>query len=536
MKQVVREIPVVENSFWAKWLTLNKALFKRCMAFTDQYHDAEDLLSEVMYKAYLKGPSDEKSLKHFENWLGKLAKNIAIDIRRHNEKIVHTEDIEILLMDKSLENSRSPQQDLIYEEQLQAVNESIKDVSSNYRHVVQSFFVDGYSYEDIINTYSLNAEYVRKIVSVARKKITACLNLYESGGWNDNTMPNPEVILEEEDIYDHSIMIGTPQNFHFCTVFTDVTPGRLIQKEKSFRDYLEKTPNSGFKRLLLAKNLLSQGKLVDAENELDTLLNENYNDNEVFEYKILISKLLERKDEVQSLANLALDKIPSPPTPIKAIQMQYNKGKESARDFYRMHLNNNPEDINSRVEYIKLLNDMNLHEHAYEECLILQKLSPNNLKILPYLISYKLKFEGVNAAGQYSQTCFKSNRDSIFAAIYYLHFLVRDYKVCKNNKNIQLILNRLRKKYYWHPDYALIKAIIVLKKDGDSTKRTKILKRRCTDYPDCVISKYYLKKFGKVNKRSLPDLPSSVSHHLELILSIHSNSLKAESGAKYATK
>ena len=90
MKQGMCEIPVEENSFWAKWLTLQNALFKRCMAITEQYHDAEDLLSDVMYKAYQKAPSEEKSLKHFENWLGLLAKNMAIDIQRRKQKVIHT--------------------------------------------------------------------------------------------------------------------------------------------------------------------------------------------------------------------------------------------------------------------------------------------------------------------------------------------------------------------------------------------------------------------------------------------------------------
>ena len=536
MKQGVCEIPVEENSFWGKWLTLQNELFKRCMTITDQYHDAEDLLSEVMYKAYLKGPSDEKSLKHFENWLGKLAKNMAIDIKRHNQKIVHTEDIELLLQDKSLQYSRSPRQDLIYEEQLHTVNEIIKDVSPNYRHIVKSYFVDHYSYEDIINTYSMNIEYVRKIVSVAREKISTCLNSYESGEWSDQTMPEPEIIMEGENIYDHSFMIGTPQDFHFCTIFTDVIPGRLEQKEKSYRDYLEKTPNSGAKRLCLAKNLLSQGKLTDAEKQLDLLLSDNYHDNEVFEYKLLISKLFGKENDLQYISNLAVKEIPKPPALIKALEMQYNAGKKCARDFYRIHLNNNPEDINSRVEYIKLLDEMELYKEALTECKIIQKLSPNNLKVLPYIVSYKIQFEGLNSASKYVKNCFNSNKDSISVSIYYLHFLIREYNKLDVDQNIQLILNRLRKKYSWHPDFALAKALLSVKKDKNRAKRTKTLKRRCADYPGCSISKHYSRFFGKEKIYDLPELTPSIRQHLKIVKSIHNSFSSSKSEVKYAAK
>ena len=519
MNKGVSQLPVAENSFWAKWLTLRKALFKKCITITDQYHDAEDLLSEVMYKAYLKRPKDKRDLKHFENWLGVLVKNIAVDIKRHNQKLIHIEDIEILLHDKSVEFSRSPRQEVLYQEHLFLINDSIKDFSPKYRHIVHNYFINDYNYEDITKAYNLNAEYARKIVSKARKKITEYLNSYETGKKNIATIP--DLNLEVDNIYDHSIMVGTPHNFHFCTIFTDVTPGRLKQKEKSYQEYISKTPSSGLKRLLLAKNLMSQGKLSAAKTELDLLIDENYNDDDVFEYKLLISKILGNDIELKSITNLAVDMIPNPPIWIKALQLQVNACRKSSAEFYQIHLSNNPKDINSRVQYIHLLEEMEHHQNSCNECKNLQKYSPYNLKIMPIFILHKLNFENFTTAKDYTKSCFNLNPNSITVSIYHLHFIVRDYKSLKDTGFINLILSRMRKKYAWHPDFALFKALIEQKEHGNIQKRTKTLIRRCSDYPGCAISKYYLKIFGKVNDLDLPELSPSVRLHLEIVKAIY---------------
>ena len=382
----------------------------------------------------------------------------------------------------------------------------------------------------------MNIDYIRKIVSLARKKISVFLDSYESGQWNIITLPEPESVLEGDNIHEHSFMIGTPHHFHFGTIFTDVIPGRLEQKEKSYRDYLDKTPNSGLKRLLLAKNLLSQGKLSEAEKQLDILLEANYNDNEVFEYKILLSKLSENHAELKSLASLAVSKIPNPPAIIEAVNKQYNISCQNALDFYRVHLSNNPEDINSRVEYIKLLDEMENYQEAFNEYINLESLSPNNLKILPYAINYKLVYEENLSAAQYAQNSFNNHQNSICAAIFHLHFLIKDYKTCKSDHNIQLILNRLRKKYAWHPDFALLKALLIMKSEGNANKKSKTLIRRCADYPGCGLSKYYLKIFGKHKVSELPKLLPSTKHHLRIVNAIHQTGYSSDKEKLYALK
>ena len=119
-----------DEIFWDSWLKHEKAVFNNCLNFTkNRHHDAQDLLSEVMVKAYKKTDLT-KSNKSILYWFLQLAKNSSIDKYRRELRLIHLADMEIILEGNRATPSLSPSHNLLKSELQLIIQNSIRELSS----------------------------------------------------------------------------------------------------------------------------------------------------------------------------------------------------------------------------------------------------------------------------------------------------------------------------------------------------------------------------------------------------------------------
>ena len=169
--------------------------------------------------------------------------------------------------------------------------------------------------------------------------------------------------------------------------------------------------------------------------------------------------------------------------------------------------------VSLRLLLIKVYSLKEYDLEAYHECEEIRKYSSFQPEIFPYHLKNKLSKDGLELARAYAKEQQDNDGMSVIASIYYLHFLLSENKDL-SNKEVSALYTRLRKKIFWHPDFALFKALI------ESDKTSKILQRRCRDYPSCVLSKYYLNVFSRYRTNASP-LNLQEKIHLSIVSMIH---------------
>ena len=77
--QTIARLKANRNLFWELWQTQERNVFNYCFYhLTENFHDAQDLCSETMLKAYEKLPSANQNVK-IRGWLFQLARHIYFD-------------------------------------------------------------------------------------------------------------------------------------------------------------------------------------------------------------------------------------------------------------------------------------------------------------------------------------------------------------------------------------------------------------------------------------------------------------------------
>ncbi|MGE5325022.1 MAG: RNA polymerase sigma factor, partial [Actinomycetota bacterium] len=75
------------SAFWELWLGCKDRLYRICLHFAgNSQQDAEDILSEVMLKAFEKLPSHACNIRDFKCWMAKFARNTCIDVVRKRRR------------------------------------------------------------------------------------------------------------------------------------------------------------------------------------------------------------------------------------------------------------------------------------------------------------------------------------------------------------------------------------------------------------------------------------------------------------------
>ena len=139
-----------ENSF-AEIIDLYKNyVFAIILNFIKDYNEVENVAQEVFLQIYLSLPNYQSN--NFKGWISRIASNKSIDfIRKKKAKFKEEvmEDEDELMDNPRFSHSHTPEEILIEKERREEVSNLCKSVPMIYTDVIEKFYLEGKSYEEI---------------------------------------------------------------------------------------------------------------------------------------------------------------------------------------------------------------------------------------------------------------------------------------------------------------------------------------------------------------------------------------------------
>lgn len=164
-----------EKSFSFLYNKYKKTIWYTIINIVKNEEVANDLLSIVFTKAYIKLQTYVNHIS-FEMWLKTIAINASIDyIRKYKyeqlNNYIDDEDCKIQLGD----SEKSPEEQLILQEQIKIVNKIIPTLKKKYRDLLMAR-ISGMSYKDIAEKFNLTELSVKSFLNKARWKLKQKIN------------------------------------------------------------------------------------------------------------------------------------------------------------------------------------------------------------------------------------------------------------------------------------------------------------------------------------------------------------------------
>ena len=130
-------------------------------------HDAEEVIQDTFFNAYRGLPQLEDRRK-FKGWLAKIARNRAHNWRR--EQKVDTVSIDEV-SEHTLQNPDSPEEQLIRREQRELIRRAMGTLSEKDREIAHAYYLDGASYDELIQTHGLSYKAISVRLSRVKQKL-----------------------------------------------------------------------------------------------------------------------------------------------------------------------------------------------------------------------------------------------------------------------------------------------------------------------------------------------------------------------------
>ncbi|WP_345242794.1 RNA polymerase sigma factor [Pontibacillus salipaludis] len=138
-------------------------VFKVTYSVVRDEKEAEDLAQETFIKMMDALPSYQS--QGFKTWLSRIAMNKAIDYKR--KKARQKEDLAYETLE--YERMQSAEEEWLEREKVLAVSHSIGLLPANYQGVVQAYYIEGKSYNEIAREHALEEKTVEMRLYRARK-------------------------------------------------------------------------------------------------------------------------------------------------------------------------------------------------------------------------------------------------------------------------------------------------------------------------------------------------------------------------------
>ncbi|MDJ1177446.1 RNA polymerase sigma factor [Roseofilum sp. BLCC_M91] len=167
--------------FWREWQKYQPYLYRCCLKWMrGNEMDAEDALSESMFKAWHKVGNRPESIFNYKSWLYKLTHNVCVDIQRkknrRKNKIVYLDGVDeskvLSLMQEDANLS------LEEEEKRNIIAGEIQNLPDRIRETFILHYYGDLSYQEIAEKQSISYANVRKRVSEGRSMLTGELTPY----------------------------------------------------------------------------------------------------------------------------------------------------------------------------------------------------------------------------------------------------------------------------------------------------------------------------------------------------------------------
>lgn len=155
-----------EESFKRLFLPLHPKLYRIAFAMVGNVQDAEDILQEAYCKLWDKR-EELTIIRSPEAFCVTLVRNMCLDQLRSVTHKIEQEDLNDLM----IINNRSPEIELMEQEQTKVVSRLIDELPENQRQIIRMRSIDDCSAEEIEKVTGLSAINIRVLLSRARKTV-----------------------------------------------------------------------------------------------------------------------------------------------------------------------------------------------------------------------------------------------------------------------------------------------------------------------------------------------------------------------------
>ncbi len=155
-----------EESFKRLFLPLHPKLYRIAFAMVGNVQDAEDILQEAYCKLWDKR-EELTIIRSPEAFCVTLVRNMCLDHLRSATHKIEQEDLNDLM----IINNRSPEIELMEQEQTKVVSRLIDELPENQRQIIRMRSIDDCSAEEIEKVTGLSAINIRVLLSRARKTV-----------------------------------------------------------------------------------------------------------------------------------------------------------------------------------------------------------------------------------------------------------------------------------------------------------------------------------------------------------------------------
>jgi RNA polymerase sigma-70 factor (ECF subfamily) len=204
------------QDFWQLWDLHQGYLYNCCLKWLNgNYHDTEDVVNQVMLKAWTQWTQSINDIEDPKSWLSQITYNYCIDVYRKRQrevaKVDNIDDIQFADHPILTSNLQPPECWLLNLEMAAYFKYKIASLPDRLRHPFILRCCQNKSYPDIAKQLTISEENVRKRIQKARKILKQQLKKYFAGEDNtafDSFSPLNTVIpiveeLESEQIWNH---------------------------------------------------------------------------------------------------------------------------------------------------------------------------------------------------------------------------------------------------------------------------------------------------------------------------------------------
>ena len=162
--------------FWEIWQLYERKVFIYCLRrLTDNYHDAEDLCSDTMLKAYEKMPYVGQNINILA-WLISVCKNTHFDILRRRN-IYYKYQTDTMALDSDIDE-HSVMRKIKHAHALRHIGGIISKMPNQMGIFSQEYFFKEKSYREISLENDCSESYVRKQIYKVRQQLEPAYHRY----------------------------------------------------------------------------------------------------------------------------------------------------------------------------------------------------------------------------------------------------------------------------------------------------------------------------------------------------------------------
>ena len=140
-------------------------------------HDAEEVVQDTFLNAY-RGLAQYQEMAKFKNWLGEIARNRARSwLRKQRIDTVPIDEVS----EHTLGTQDLPDEQLIRREQRELIRRAMETLSEKDREIARAYYLDGASYDELINTHGLSYNAIAFRLSRAKRQLSKRLQYLLTG-------------------------------------------------------------------------------------------------------------------------------------------------------------------------------------------------------------------------------------------------------------------------------------------------------------------------------------------------------------------